>query len=178
MRQAASLHALCAARRIAALAALAPGLACGGGSELVPLEATVADCGGSLQSALDLGSESSPPLDASYSDALAAWRYPDGSIGLGAYQGQCADGKRLLYRNSGFVSEVRYYDGERLVGYVSSGDVGVCPSVCPFSRFYGPVEGVRCEAPSATPIDASSRPLAEPLRLPFANGQPPGGCQL
>src|SRR4051812_45400949 len=102
----------------------------------LPLEATLADCGSSLESltAADTGG-ASPSLEASYSEALATWADPSGDCGLGAYVGECADGKRLLYRNGGFVSETRYLDGERLVGIVSTSDLGFCPSVCPFSHY-------------------------------------------
>lgn len=118
-----------------------------------------------------------PPLDASYSQALAGWSLTGGSCGLGIFTGTCADGKRLLYRNGGFTAEIRYYQGEQLVGHVSSGDVGACPSVCPFSRYHGELAAVRCDAPS---LEALCPPLLDtenPARwMPFSNGQAPGGC--
>ena len=154
-------------------------IACGGGSPDGPFEDTVSDCGSSLDELLvsaDAG-DSAPRIDASYSQALASWSLDGLSCGLGVFSGSCADGKRLLYRNGGFGSEIRYYDGERLVGYVQSGDVGFCPSVCPFSHFYGPLEDVRCESPSFEDLcPTSSAVLDGMVSMPFANGRPPGGC--
>jgi hypothetical protein len=119
-----------------------------------------------------------PPVDATYSDALAEWPQGAESCGLGAFSGACADGKRLLYRNGGFTSEIRYFDGERLVGVVSSGDLGFCPSVCPFSRYYGSPESVRCDAPVLDELCPGGLDAAEADRwLPFSNGAPPGGCR-
>jgi len=155
------------------------GAACGT-AEPGGLPSTLEECGSNLDALLATQSEAAPRLDASYSEALAAWALPDQSCGLGLFSGQCADGKRLLYRSGGFTSEIRYYDGEQLVGYVASGDVGSCPSVCPFSRFYGSIDDVRCDAPSfdalcggePVPVDAAG------LWMPFANGRAPGGCDL
>jgi hypothetical protein len=146
-----------------------------------PFEATLADCGDSLDVWLvrDAPLETTPPIDATYTEALAEWPYGGQSCGLGAFAGACADGKRLLYRNGGYTSEIRYFDGEQLVGVVSSGDVGVCPSVCPFSRYYGSPESVRCDTPAleelcpGSALGASDRELW----MPFANGAPPGGCR-
>lgn len=152
--------------------------------EGIPFEATLAECGDSLESLLaeraPPGSGASgptPPFGAPYSEALAEW-LPERGCGLGAFTGACADGKRLLYRNGGFTSEIRYYEGERLVGVVSSGDVGFCPSVCPFSRYHGDPDSVRCDAPALVDLCASSAlDVAEAESwLPFANGSPPGGC--
>jgi hypothetical protein len=152
---------------------------CAADEDDVPLEATLADCGSSLESAALDTSSGLPDVGASYSEALAVWPDPSGDCGLGAFVGECADGKRVLYRNGGFVSEIRYFDGERLVGIVSSGDLGFCPSVCPFSHYYGPAESVRCDAPSFTPVcpGALLDTLDRALFMPFANGEPPGGCE-
>lgn len=140
--------------------------------------ATVADCGSSLDELYRRGADAQPSIDASYTEALASWVLDGPRCGLGVFTGECADGKRLLYRNGGFGSEVRYYDGERLVGYVHSGDVGVCPSVCPFSHFYGAITSVRCDAPAFDDLCESSSAVlaAANLSIPFANGQAPGGC--
>jgi hypothetical protein len=155
-------------------------LGCGGREPLPPFESTLADCGDSLEVWLGRQApyESTPPLGAAYSDALADWAEVDPECGLGAFAGACADGKRLLYRNGGFTSEIRYFDGELLVGVVSSGDVGICPSVCPFSHYYGSPESVRCEAPALEELCPGSVLGASDtdLWMPFANGAPPGGC--
>lgn len=146
---------------------------------LEPLEATVADCGSSLDDLPPAGSNSSePPLDAPYSEALASWAGEGQGCGFGLFSGQCADGKRLLYRNGGFGSTIRYFDGEQLVGYVLTGDVGICPSVCPFSHYYGAIGSVRCDAPSFDDLCAGSSSLVEAgeLSMPFADGRAPGGC--
>jgi hypothetical protein len=144
--------------------------------------ATLDECGESLNVLLDgdADDEAEPRLGASYSEALASWSFPDEYCGLGIFRGVCNDGKRVLYRNGGFTSEIRYYDGEQLVGYVGSGDVGICPSVCPFSRFFGTPESVRCEAPS---FEALCESVPAPtdgagVWMPFANGEAPGGCDL
>lgn len=168
--------------RAFALVVAASLAACGDdGDSTTPFEATVADCGSSLDELLYAGPrDTEPRLDASYSQALATWSFDDPGCGLGVFAGSCADGKRLLYRNGGFGSEIRYYEGERLVGYVQSGDVGFCPSVCPFSHYYGGIEAVRCEAPSFQDLCASSSALLEGdglVKMPFADGQPPGGCE-
>jgi len=142
--------------------------------------ATLDECGESLNSLLDADGDAEPRLDASYSEALASWSFPDEYCGIGVFSGVCADGKRVLYRNGGFTSEIRYYEGEQLVGYVGSGDVGICPSVCPFSRFFGTPESVRCEAPSFEALcDRVPAPAdGAAVWMPFANGQAPGGCDL
>jgi hypothetical protein len=141
-------------------------------------ETTLADCGSSLDLLTAQTSDAEPGFDASYSEALASWSFDGDSCGLGAFAGQCADGKRLLYRNGGFVSEIRYFDGEQLVGLVASGDVGICPSVCPRSRFYGDINGVRCDSPVFEDLCASTSSLLdeEGLWMPFADGEAPGGC--
>lgn len=162
----------------AADSALPPSADAAGGSAL---PATLDECGESLSVLLDEdddGGDAEPRLDASFSEALASWSFPDEYCGLGIFSGVCADGKRVLYRNGGFTSEIRYYEGEQLVGYVGSGDVGFCPSVCPFSRFFGTPESVRCEAPR---FEALCERVPAPadgdaVWMPFANGQAPGGC--
>lgn len=141
-------------------------------------QTTLADCGRSLDELLDRNIDAEPRIDDSYTDALASWSLSDDFCGLGVFAGQCADGKRLLYRNGGFTSEIRYFDGEQLVGFVGSGDVAICPSVCPLSRFYGDIGDVRCESPTLEELcPGSSRFIDdEGLWMPFANGQAPGGC--
>lgn len=154
-------------------------LGCGEDEDAGPLlEATLDDCGSSLESATVEGNgDAAPSLGASYSEALATWTDPNGDCGLGAYAGECADGKRLLHRNGGFVSETRYFDGERLVGIVSTGDLGFCPSVCPFSHYFGSPESVRCDAPSFTALCVAPVYSTDgTVYLAFANGEPPGGC--
>jgi len=157
---------------------------CAGERQDTPFAETLAECGDSLEVLLasDIepsGPDPAPPLELSYSEALAEWPRGQEGCGLGAYSGACADGKRLLYRNGGFTSEIRYFDGERLVGVVSSGDLGFCPSVCPFSHYYGSPESVRCEAPTLDELCPSALldENAPDLWMPFANGAPPGGCQ-
>jgi hypothetical protein len=161
-----------------ALAALLA--ACGGDDDagLVPLEATLADCGSSLDDVpLAGGTNPGPSLDAPYSEARASWPAQGLGCGLGVFSGRCADGKRLLYRNGGFGSETRYFDAEQLVGYVLTSDVGVCPSVCPFAHYYGAIDSVRCDAPSFEDLCADSSSLLDVAGLlPFADGQAPGGC--
>lgn len=144
-----------------------------------PFEATVADCGSGLAELLaGAGAGDEPSLDASFSEALASWSFGDFGCGLAVLSGACADGKRLLYRNGGFTSETRYYDGEVLVGMVVSGDVGYCPSVCPFSRYYGALDDVRCDAPTFEDLcEGPSALLESGLEIPFANGSAPGGCE-
>lgn len=151
--------------------------ACGGNDDsLPPFETTVAECGSSLDLLAGSG-DAVPSYGASYSDALLAWSLPDAGCGLGVFTGQCADGKRLLYRNGGFASEIRYFDGEQLVGYVGTGDVGICPSVCPFSHFYGELSNVRCDAPTFEDLcDEPSIVLGGEVWMPFADGRAPGGC--
>jgi hypothetical protein len=154
--------------------------ACDDEAGLMPLEATLADCGSSLDELLLAGSSSEPPFDSSYSEALGSWAFEGGlGCGFGLLGGACADGKRLLYRNGGFGSEIRYFEGEQLVGYVGSGDVGVCPSVCPFSHYYGAIEDVRCDSPRFEDLceGSSGVPDAEQVLMPFADGQAPGGCE-
>jgi hypothetical protein len=158
---------------------------CGDEDAPPPFEATLADCGDSLDVWLEYArseptaSDSAPPVDATYSAALAEWPRDRLSCGLGAFSGTCADGKRLLYRNGGFTSEIRYFDGERLVGVVGSGDVGFCPSVCPFSHYYGSPDSVRCEVPTLDALcpDPALDAAEAELWMPFANGAPPGGCR-
>jgi hypothetical protein len=159
---------------VAALAMLA---ACGEDDDTpLPFETTVADCGSSL-AVLTTAGDAEPSYEATYSEALSEWSFPNAGCGLGVLTGRCADGKRLLYRNGGFVSEIRYYDGEQLVGYVGSGDVGFCPSVCPFSHFYGELADVRCDAPTFDDLcEEQSIVLGPDLWMPFADGQAPGGC--
>ena len=85
--------------------------ACGDGDDsLSPFETTVAECGSSLDLLASAG-DAEPSYDASYSEALLGWSFPDAGCGLGVFTGQCADGKRLLYRNGGFVSESRSPNG-------------------------------------------------------------------
>ncbi|HTV25312.1 MAG TPA: hypothetical protein VMG12_41745 [Polyangiaceae bacterium] len=152
-------------------------LGCGDDGDGAPFEAKLSDCGSSLDALFGAAGDTQPSLDASYSQALAAWP-PDGpGCGLGVLSGTCADGKHLLYRNGGFGSEIRYYDGERFVGYVHSGDIGFCPSVCPFSHFFGALDDVRCEAPSFEDLCAGSSVVLDGVvTMPFANGKAPGGC--
>ena len=149
-----------------------------GGADDSAFPTTIDECGSNLSLLLGAESDASPRLDASYSEALAEWYFPDDYCGLGVFSGVCADGKRVLYRNGGFTSEIRYYEGEQLVGYVGSGDVGFCPSVCPFSRFFGTPASVRCEAPSFEALcDRVPAPAdGAAVWMPFANGQAPGGC--
>jgi hypothetical protein len=154
-------------------------VACGDAEPgLAPLAATLADCGSGLDVLLDESRSAAPRLEAPYSEALASWPAQGRACGLGVFSGQCADGKRLLYRNGGFGSMIRYFEGERLVGYVLTSDVGTCPSVCPFSHYYGAIDGVRCDAPSFEDLctDSSSLLDVSEVLLPFADGQPPGGC--
>lgn len=194
----AALSAVVGSTRIVAIAgscmlALLPSIGCGdaagsarpAGADAaggVELPATLDECGESLTVLLDEddddAGDAQPRLDASYSEALASWSFPDEYCGLGIFSGVCADGKRVLYRNGGFTSEIRYYEGEQLVGYVGSGDVGFCPSVCPFSRFFGTPESVRCEAPSFQALCERVPAPSEgaTVWMPFANGQAPGGC--
>ncbi len=154
--------------------------ACGDAdSGLTPLEATLADCGSSLDDLTQTGPlGSAPRSDVSYSEALASWAAQGLDCGLGVYSGQCADGKRLLYRNGGFGSETRYFVGEQLVGAVFTSDVGTCPSVCPFSHYYGAIDSVRCDAPSFEDLCAGSSSVLDDTEvvIPFSDGQPPGGC--
>ena len=156
-----------------------PSSGCGGDASTDSgFPASLAECGSDLDALLATESDAAPPVDAGYTEALAAWSFPDEYCGIGVFSGVCADGKRVLYRNGGFASEIRYYDAEQLVGYVGSGDVGFCPSVCPFSHFFGTPDSVRCDAPRfealcgsvPAPTDASA------VWMPFANGQAPGGC--
>jgi hypothetical protein len=147
--------------------------ACGQADDTSGNAALAAECGSTLGVL---------PVEAgvgeTYSETLEVWWSPGESCGLGVFTGECADGKRLLYRNGGFVSEVRYYDGDDLVGLVSSGDVGYCPSQCPFSHFFGALDGVVCEAPVVSELCPGSSTITPPeaLVLPFANGEAPGGC--
>jgi hypothetical protein len=92
--------------RILPLACAAVWAACGGaGSSLEPLEATLSDCGSGLDElSLAGGPGSEPRIEASYSEALASWPAQGLGCGLGVLGGQCADGKRVLYRNNGFGS--------------------------------------------------------------------------
>jgi hypothetical protein len=160
--------------------AFAACVACDDEDGLAPFETTLADCGSSLDQLLHVESSSEPPFDSSYSKALASWSFAGGlGCGFGLLRGECEDGKRLLYRNGGFGSEIRYFAGEQLVGYVGSGDVGICPSVCPFSHYYGAIEDVRCGSPSFVNLceGSSSVPDAAQVLMPFADGQAPGGCE-
>lgn len=153
---------------------------CGGADAADSASLDVLDeCGSNLSLLWGAESDVVPRLEASYSEALAQWSFPDEYCGLGVFSGVCADGKRMLYRNGGFTSEIRYYDGEQLVGYVGSGDVGFCPSVCPFSHFFGTPASVRCEAPSFEALcERVPAPTgADAIWMPFANGQAPGGCE-
>jgi hypothetical protein len=155
-------------------------LACGQSDEPGGFETTLADCGGSLDMLIAAPlDEGAPDVGASYTEALEQWPFGDQYCGLGVFSGQCSDGKRMLYRNGGFTSEIRYFEGERLVGLVASGDVAVCPSVCPSSNFYGSIEDVRCDAPTLEELCPGSKQIlgGRPLFLPFANGEPPGGCE-
>jgi hypothetical protein len=169
-------------RRYRAIGALAPvclALACGDSEEPRGFATTLAECGTSLDVLLRAApDENMPGIGASYSEALEEWSLGGDYCGLGVFAGECSDGKRLLYRNGGFTSEIRYFDGERLVGVVASGDIAVCPSVCPSSNFFGAVEDVRCEAPTLEELCPGSSQIlgGQPLFLPFANGEPPGGC--
>jgi hypothetical protein len=161
--------------------ALAAVLAACGGDEvrLEPLEATLADCGSDLDQLPRAGRpDAEPRTEAPYTEAVASWPAQGLGCGLGVFRGQCADGKRLLYRNGGFGSEIRYFDGEQLVGYVLTSDVGACPSVCPFSHYYGAIDSVRCDAPSFEDLCASSSSLLDDAEvlMPFADGRAPGGC--
>jgi hypothetical protein len=142
------------------------------------LATTLAECGSSLDVLLDRPRDVEPSFAATYSEARAGWLIPGESCGLGAFAGECADGKRLLYRNGGFVSEIRYFDGEQMVGFVGSGDVAICPSVCPLSRFYGDIGSVRCDSPVFEVLcsSPSSGLDGDQLWMPFANGEAPGGC--
>jgi hypothetical protein len=132
-----------------------------------------AECGSSFEQL-----EGASDVRTQYSAALASWWSPGEPCGLGVFSGVCADGKRLLYRNGGFVSEVRYYAGEQLVGLVSSGDLGFCPSLCPFSHFFGSLDDVACQAPELEELCPGSLETTPPedLVLPFADGEAPGGC--
>jgi hypothetical protein len=129
----------------------------------------------------DLGGETfdGPPVPfASYGEALADWPYP-GDCRAAGFRGECSDGKQFLYRNGGFTSQVRYFRDGELVGMVSSGDVGVCPSPCPFSRFYGALDSVRCETSLIEPLCAGWDWILDDaghLNLPFADGRTPYGC--
>ncbi len=142
-------------------------------------EADFGECGEGLDALDDASSHTVPPPFAGYVEALADWPTP-GSCEGAAVRGRCADGKELLYRNGGFTSEVRYFREGQLVGMVTSGDVGFCPSLCPFSHFYGSLDGVRCDVLELEPLCAGSSlglDASGALYLPFANGQPPYGCQ-
>lgn len=162
------------------LVLLASVTACGSDADGVSAgrENTLADCGSSLDELLGRNIDAQPGLEQSYSSALASWTFSDDFCGLGVFAGQCADGKRLLYRNGGFTSEIRYFDGEQLVGFVGSGDVAICPSICPLSRFYGDIGDVRCDSPTLEELcPGSSRFIDdEGLWMPFADGRAPGGC--
>jgi hypothetical protein len=169
-----------ATSKVTAIGVLALLLAgCGDDGGDTPFPTTIEECGSSLSALLAAESDAAPHVNAGYSEALAEWSLSDGFCGLGVFSGVCADGKRVLYRNGGFSTEIRYYEGEQLVGYVGSGDLGYCPSVCPFSHFFGTPESVRCEAPSFEALCARA-PAPENgagVWMPFANGQPPGGCE-
>jgi hypothetical protein len=142
------------------------------------LATTLAECGSSLEVLLGAPRDAEPSFAATYSEARAGWLVPGAGCGLGAFAGECSDGKRILYRNGGFVSEIRYFDGEQMVGFVGSGDVAVCPSVCPLSHFYGDIGSVRCDSPvfEALCSSPSSGLDGDRLWMPFANGEAPGGC--
>jgi hypothetical protein len=90
--------------------------------------------------------------------------------------GQCQNGSQFLYRNGGLSSEIRYFRDGVLVGVVASSDEGVCPSICPFSHFYGSLEDVHCESPSVESLCPDGRAAARVPYLPFADGKPPYGC--
>jgi hypothetical protein len=64
------------------------------------------------------------------------------------------------------------------VGYVLTGDVGACPSICPFSHYYGAIDSVRCDSPSFEDLctDASRVLDGADPPMPFADGRAPGGC--
>jgi hypothetical protein len=142
------------------------------------LATTLAECGSSLEVLLGGPRDAEPSFAATYSEARAGWLVPGAGCGLGAFAGECSDGKRILYRNGGFVSEIRYFDGEQMVGFVGSGDVALCPSVCPLSHFYGDIGSVRCDSPvfEALCSSPSSGLDGDRLWMPFANGEAPGGC--
>lgn len=151
--------------------------ACGGDTSDAGFPDSLDECGSNLDTLLATESDTAPRVDASFSEALADWAFPDAYCGLGVFSGVCADGKRVLYRNGGFASEIRYYAGEQLVGYVGSGDVGFCPSVCPFSHFFGTADSVRCDAPSFEALCQPAPVDGRELWMPFADGQAPGGCE-
>jgi hypothetical protein len=137
----------------------------------------LADCGSSLSThpgAREGGSASV----ATYSETLVAWSLPAGDCDFEVFAGECGDGKRTLSRFGIFTSETRYFEGDRLVGVVTSGDVGACPSACPFSHFYGTLENVRCDSPTFASLCSPPRLASEPTQewLPFADGRAPGGC--
>lgn len=148
-------------------------------SATAPLNAQMAQENELAQCGRRLGAVDAETLETPYEDALATWPSGDNCATLRAYRGLCSDGKRFLYDAGGYTLEVRYFDGSDLVGAVLGGDVGNCPSACPFSRYYGNIKDVTCEIAELEPLCPAGPTLYEDieLRVSFANGLAPGGCE-
>ena len=97
-----------------------------------------------------------PPTYAGTLEALAGPLRENGvrercSSFEGSYisEGTCADGKRFLSRNTGFVSETRYFDDDgRYVGHTSGSDV--VDECTPY--FHPSLAAEQCQDPQERPL--------------------------
>jgi len=131
--------------------------------------ANYAVCGSPLSAAQNDGSRWP-----TFSQALAAAGQCGGDGGEILGRGSCSDGKRFIARFGSLVGEAQYFEGETLVGRVSYTDVGFGPCQCPFERFQGTLESVRCEVQTFEALCGTRQP--ENLDAPFAQGTASCSC--
>ncbi|MEY2929564.1 MAG: hypothetical protein RL033_313 [Pseudomonadota bacterium] len=137
-----------------------PWLGCSDGSTCQI--ADYSECGSPLGG---IGSDGEPwPT---WSQSLAEAQACPADVGS-VLRGACADGKQFISTNGGFGGGTRYFRGEDLVGLTSYTDVGTGPCQCPFERFRGTLESVRCDTPVFEALCQTASP--ETFYAPFSQG--------
>jgi hypothetical protein len=82
----------------------------------------------------------------------------DGSALL--LRGECADGKQFIVDDGGFAGQTHFYRNGVLVGRSLYTDGGSDPCQCPYTRFEGTLDSVRCEGPTFEPLCDRKPPQA------------------
>jgi hypothetical protein len=116
-----------------------------------------------------------PAYTSPFATTLPRWSNEELCQGV-VQRGRCADGKDFLYWRLGDAAEVRYYDAEgRPTAVAQRRAESTCGDPCPRESFYGTLEALRCDMPSAGALCGAGVRLTT-ADMPFSEGIPTVPC--